>query len=189
MDADSDTPVPSVNASGGVPRPHAAWRTGLGRILTPPFGDPVHAIYGTVITAGLIASQDSAVVSTADITATVLVTVVVFWLAHGYAQIVGRTDTDVERRMFAETRESLAAHWPMVQAAVLPLGVLLLVRLAGASIDGSQEAALWTSTVLLALWGYVAGRARRLPRWRLLGFAATSFLLGVILVGLESSIH
>ena len=158
-------------------------------MLTPPFGDPVHAIYGTVITAGLIASQDAADASTSDITATVLVTVAVFWLAHGYAHVVGRTDLGTGRSVLAEGRESLAEHWPMVQAAVLPLVALLIVRLAGWTVDDSQEAALWTCTLLLAGWGYVAGRARGLPRWRLFGFAATSFLLGLVLVALEVAIH
>lgn len=184
--APAGSPAPGVGPAAGSP-----WRSGLARVLTPPVGDPVHAIYGTVITAGLLSSEDPAVATTADIALSVLVTVVVFWLSHGYAEIVGRSDVADSRNRLVrdEARQSLAEHWPMVQAAVLPLVALFAARLVGASVDDSLEAALWTSTVLLALWGYVAGRARRLPWPRLVGFAATSFLLGVLLVGLETSIH
>ncbi len=194
-------------------------------------GRPESGIYGTVLTAGLLAAQDPRHDPMAGIVLDVLVTVTVFWLAHGYAHAVGHPlargepsgaldrpgDADpgpdppgsaagVSRRPAPDRAPAdpssgprvrglrlawtaLVANWPLARASILPLGVLVLARLAGASVDDAQEAALWTCVALLALWGLRAGRAAGLGGWRLVRYATGSSLLGLVLVALEVLIH
>ncbi|EIV95260.1 hypothetical protein FraQA3DRAFT_5068 [Frankia sp. QA3] len=170
--------------------------TGLGDTVA---GRPEHGIYGTILTAGLIAAQDPRTDPLVDVVADVLITVAVFWLAHGYAHAVARPFAPSEaagaRATVSPPRGlrlawvALVANWPLMRAAFLPLGVLVLARVAGASVDDAQEAALWTCVALLALWGLRAGRAAGLAGWRLARYATGSSLLGLILVALEVVIH
>ncbi|WP_261554254.1 hypothetical protein [Frankia tisae] len=168
-------------------------------------GRPEHGIYGTVLTAGLLAAQDPRDYPLTDIVVDVLVTVTVFWLAHGYAHAIGHrlsagrgpdngltpadAYADPEIRGPRLAWVALVESWPLVRASIIPLGVLVLARLVGASVDDAQEAALWTCVALLALWGLRAGRAAGLDGWRLARYATGSSLLGLILVALEVLIH
>ncbi|WP_163548862.1 hypothetical protein [Candidatus Frankia nodulisporulans] len=157
-------------------------------------GRPEHGIYGTVLTAGLIAAQDPKVDPLGQIVVDVLITVAVFWLAHGYAHAVARPLGPDEvpgppRRGLRLARSAMVENWPLARASVLPIAVLALVRLLGASMDDAQEAALWTCVVLLTLWGLRAGQAAGLAGWRLVRYTSGSALLGVVLVVLEIAIH
>ncbi len=181
---------------GGACEPGPGPVAGLGDTVA---GRPEPGIYGTILTAGLIAAQDPRTDPLADIVADVLITAAVFWLAHGYAHAVARPLTPGEatsaRAAVSPPRglrlawTALVANWPLVRAALVPLGVLVLARAAGASVDDAQEAALWTCVALLALWGLRAGRAAGLGGWRLARYATGSSLLGLILVVLEVLIH
>ncbi|SNQ46298.1 conserved membrane hypothetical protein [Frankia canadensis] len=172
-----------------------------------------------VLTAGLIAAQDPRHEPLANIVSDVLVTVAVFWLAHGYAHALGRplepamidTGTSLSAAGssapassapgsasrtrparwsgFETARTALMANWPLARACLLPVLALVLARLAGASVDNAQEASLWTCVVLLTLWGYRAGHAAGLTRWRLARYTTGSALLGIILILLEVAIH
>lgn len=178
-----------------------AVRSAVRAVLLPPTGRPVHAVYGTVLTAGLIAAQDPDHSSAREIVFAVATTVVVFWLAHGYAHAVGhrvRPDAGpcVGRgfdpgagRGWVGVRWALAENWPMVRAAFPPLAALAIAHAAGASVDHAQEAALWTSLVLLCAWGLFAGHTGGLRRWRLAAYTAGIALLGLVLIGLEVAIH
>ncbi|MCM3924340.1 hypothetical protein ND748_22050 [Frankia sp. AiPs1] len=160
-------------------------------------GHPEHGIYGTVLTAGLLAAQDPQHDSLARTVIDVLVTVTVFWLAHGYAHAVGHHLAPGRRSpgpgppqgLLRLAWTALLRNWPLVQASVLPLAVLILARVAGATAEGALQAALWTCVVLLAVWGLLAGGAAGLTGWRLARYATGSSLLGLILVALEVAIH
>jgi hypothetical protein len=139
----------------------------------------------------------------------VLVTVVVFWLAHGYAHALSRpldpalTGTETASTTVAppsrpvparwsglrQAGTALAVNWPLARACLLPVLALVLARLVGVSVDDAQEVALWSCVALLTLWGYRAGHAAGLDHWRLARYTAGSALLGIALVVLEVAIH
>ncbi len=160
---------------------------------------PEHGIYGTVLTAGLIAAQDPQADPLHEIVVDVLITVAVFWLAHGYAHAVARplnagggpadAREPLPPRGARLAWSSLLASWPLARASIVPVGVLVLARLAGATVDNAQNIALWACVVLLALWGLRAGRAAGSTGWRLARQVVVSALFGVALVILESAIH
>ncbi|MEX5707287.1 hypothetical protein AB1484_02955 [Parafrankia sp. FMc6] len=199
----------SAGGTAGGSTADGVFRAAARAILFPPTGHPRHAVYGTVLAAGLIAAQDPDQDSAAEIIAAVATTMVVFWLAHGYAHAIGhrvRHDTGdgigrvADRRADADAdadagsgwsgaRRALVENWPMVRASFPPLAVLAVARAAGASVSDAQEAALWTSLLLLCAWGLFSGRAGGLRRWRLAGYTAGIALLGIILIGLEVAIH
>ncbi len=165
------------------------WRRGIVRWLILATGDPANAIYGTILVAAVVAAEDPDHTESYEIALTVAVTVMVFWLAHGYSRVVsGRLSTGTKPSL-GEVRAALAEHWPIVQAAVPPMAALGIAVAEGASVVGAQDAALGTSVVLLAIWGTVAGRACRLTGWRLVVYACSSAALGLVMIVLEVIIH
>ena len=145
-------------------------------------------IYGTVLTAAVITAGGN-VLSTASLAVTVLVTLVIYWLADQYALLIGEHIHEGRLPDVRLVRLSLAASWPMVAASFVPLAALVVTRVAGASTSTAAEAALLVTLVLLVAHGYAAGRAAGLRGARLLGVVVVAALLGVSLVVLKAQIH
>jgi hypothetical protein len=146
-------------------------------------------IYGTVVVAGLLAAtgpdDDPEVWPTA---LWVVVTVVVFWLAHSWARTMARRATGLADRR-REMRRSLARHWPLVQSALPPIIVMLIARLLGADDETAILIAACSCIVLLAGWGVVVGLQEHESTPRVVATAAGSALLGALMVLLKVVIH
>jgi hypothetical protein len=147
-------------------------------------------IYGTVICAATLAS--SGVESAGRVAATVLVTLLVYWLAERYAELLGLAARSGDGRPSvtrAEVLHVLTAGWAMIQASITPLLVLLLARLAGASNEAALDAAVAYTVFLLVVLGWLAARSAGLtgwPRWAATAFAG---VLGLVVVALKVALH
>ena len=146
------------------------------------------AIYGTIIVAGLLAAtgpdDDPEIWPTA---LWVLVTVVVFWLAHSWSLSIARRATGLTPR--GGLRESLAHHWPLVQSAFPPLAVMLMAALLGADDERAILIAAWSCVVLLGAWGFVVGRQEHDSPARIALTSLGCAALGLLLVVLKIVIH
>jgi hypothetical protein len=74
------------------------------------------SIYGTIVTAAVIAAGDNQL-SSAQLAVTVVVTLVVYWLAEQYAELLGAQTHDGHLPNVPLVRSSLAEAWPMVTAS------------------------------------------------------------------------
>lgn len=152
-------------------------------------------IYGTVICASILASVEQMSVGTVAVV--VVVTLVVYWLAERYSEVLGLSagaDHDSPRTTgqkitAAHVRTVLRSDWPMIQASVTPLVVMLISRLLGASNELAVDIALFYTILLLVALGWLAATRALLVGWPRL--AATSFaaVLALIVVGLKASLH
>ena len=141
-------------------------------------------IYGTIVTAAVIAAGGNQL-STAALEATVLVTLVVYWVAEQYAELLGEHTHAGRLPSMRVVRSSLAAAWPMVSASFIPLVSLAAARLLGASAPGAADVALAVTLAVLLTHGHAAGRAAGLHGGRLIVVTATAGLLGVVMVVLK----
>ena len=66
-----------------------------------------------------------------------LITLLVYWVAEEYAELLGEQVTGGHLPTWAYIRAALAHTWPMVSASYLPLLALVLTRVAGASAYSS----------------------------------------------------
>jgi hypothetical protein len=124
--------------------------------------------------------------STSALAVAVLVTLVVYWLAENYAEVLGDQVTGGRLPSLAQIRRLLAGGWPMVSASFAPLAVLVLVRLAGASASSAATAGVGAAVVLLTVHGWSAGRASQLRGWQLAGATSTATVLELVLVVLKN---
>lgn len=141
-------------------------------------------IYGTVITAAIIDTAGGHV-STWELVVSVFVTLLVYWAAEQYAHLLGEETQEGRLPSWAQTRTSLAATWPMVAASFIPLFVLALARLAGASDSAAAWAGLIVALLLLVYHGWSAARAASLQGKALLGATLMAAGLGVVMILLK----
>jgi hypothetical protein len=147
------------------------------------------AIYGTIVVSAVIAalSEDPAA-GPGEIASAALLTVVVFWLAHVYADLVGERAATDDRTRWHSPLALLAQEGPMVEAALVPMIPLLLGMLGALHRTAAIRGGLAVGVAELSLWGYLAGRhlGPGLPR---LAGALFIALLGVGVALLKLLVH
>jgi positive regulator of sigma E activity len=142
-------------------------------------------IYGTIITAAVLASA-AGHLPTAALAVAVLVTLVAYWLAEQYADVLGEQIVQGRPPSWARIGAGLASTWPMVSAAYIPVLVLIVVRVIGASKTASANIALAVAVALLVVHGWTAGRAAGLRGVPLLVVTSIAGGLGVLMIVLKN---
>jgi hypothetical protein len=137
------------------------------------------------VTAAVIAAGGNQL-TTAALEVTVLVTLVIYWLAEQYAELLGEHTHAGRLPTVGQVGASLADAWPMVSASFIPLVTLLVARLCGATAFAAADIALVVTIALLGVHGHVAGRAAGVRGARLVIVTATAVLLGAVMVVLKA---
>jgi hypothetical protein len=143
-------------------------------------------IYGTILVLAVIVAGAKAFEHEAGhIAGLVAVTVVVFWLAHVYADALAHAVAYDQHLSFADLRRIAHREASMLEAAVPPLVPLLL----GAFGILSTKLAVWVAFGLglfvLCAQGITFARVERMGRLGTLAVVAANLGLGVALVGLK----
>ena len=141
-------------------------------------------IYGAIVTAAIIAATGGKL-PTIALTAAVIVTLLVYWAAEEYAEVLGEQTEGGRLPTWASIREMLTLTWPMVSASFLPLLALLLARVVGASDLTASNVGLGVAVVLLTIHGWSAGRAAQLRGRKLLFSTSVAALLGIMMIVLK----
>lgn len=140
------------------------------------------------MTAAVIAAGGNQL-NSAQLAVTVVVTLIVYWLAEQYAELLGAHSHDGRLPSIGRIRSSLAESWPMVTASFLPVASIGVAVIVGASAVDAAQAALIVAVILLMIHGTTAGRAAGLTGLRLVIVTVTAALLGVAMVILKSALQ
>ncbi len=124
--------------------------------------------------------------STLALALAVLITLVVYWLAEQYAEVLGGQVAAGHLPTWDHIRTALTGSWPIVSASFVPLVALLLARLAGATAPTAATAGIITAVVLLTFHGWTAGRAAHLHGWQLAATTSVAAALGLVMVALKN---
>jgi hypothetical protein len=171
--------LPKVSAAG-------RWRPRVVRTS----GSVTEAIYGLILATSVIAVSREYDSSNAGlIGVTVLVTGVVFWLAHVYARVLARAVNQHRMLNRSEVRDVLRHDWPLVEVTVplvliLALGVLDVVP-DKAAILAATLAAL---AELTAAGAYAARKSGAGVRGTVVS-AVIAVALGSAIVLLKALVH
>jgi hypothetical protein len=148
------------------------------------------AIYGTILVTALIAglSEDPGYGAT-DILISVLATVLVFWIAHVYAEVLGSQARRGDPWGFRIVRGAMVEEWPLLESAVLPIAALLLGTAGAYSRDVSVDAAIGLGVASLFVFGFLFARRLRHSLWGALLAGTFNGAVGVVIVVLKLVLH
>jgi hypothetical protein len=148
------------------------------------------AIYGQILVTSLVGalSEDSEI-EAGYILVSVVATMLVFWLAHVYAEAVSR-GLEARRHLgWAEIGGLASSEWPLVQAAIPTAIVLALGAIGALSTETAVDIAIAVGVVALFAWGLAIGRASGASWIPALFGAAISGCFGLAVVGLNALVH
>ena len=141
-------------------------------------------IYGAIITAAILDTAGGHV-STVALVVSVVVTLLVYWIAEEYAEVLGEHTTGGHLPSRASIKDALISTWPMVTASYLPLLAVVLADVAGASALTAANVGLVVAVVLLTVHGWLAGRAAQLQGGKLLWATLIAAALGLVMILLK----
>jgi hypothetical protein len=145
-------------------------------------------IIGTVVCAAVIAYGVGHAMSTAQLSVAIVATVGVYWLAHLHAVTIASSLTE-GRHPIGALRHGLTETAPIAAASIIPLGILLLTRLVGASLSASAWTALLVTIGLLAAYSYVAGARGGLDMTGRIASAVAGAGIGMLVALLKVALH
>lgn len=141
-------------------------------------------IYGTIVASAVLTAGGDHL-RTVPLAVTVLVTLVVYWAAEVYAELIAEQVHAGRLPTWMQVKASLAALWPMVSSSYIPLLALLVARVLGATTRTAATVGLGVAIALLLVHGWVAGRASRLRGLRLLAVTFGAGAFGVVMILLK----
>ena len=160
-----------------------------------PMADPFGLISGgegiftgTVVCAAAIAYGAGHLDSTAQLSVAILGTVLIYWLAHLHARTLGASVTLGHHPLVA-LRLALVETWPIAGASILPIVILLLAEVGGASLRAAAWVALIATIVLLTAYSYLAGVRSGLGPWGRVASAAVGAGIGILVALLKLALH
>ena len=146
---------------------------------------PAGFIYGTLVALSVIAAEAPAKEGSGKIALVVAVTCLVFWLAHVYAHGIGYSVARKEHLSLGELRRIARREASIVEAAILPVAVLLV----GETGLYSARTAVWLAFVVglaeLFAQGLVVARLERFGLLGTIALLSVNLALGGLLVALK----
>jgi hypothetical protein len=143
-------------------------------------------VYGTILVLSVIVAGAKAFPSSPYKIATfVVVTIVVFWLAHVYAHSLAYSVSHDEHLSLAELRRIARREASILEAAVPPVAALLLGAIGLLAKNVAVWLAIALGLVVLAAQGFLFARVERLRWLGTLLVIALNLGLGLVLVGLK----
>jgi hypothetical protein len=122
------------------------------------------AIYGSILVTTLVSALSEEHAHAGDMAMAVLASVIVFWLAHAWSEVIGERVVEPRPITVGGLVRNAAEDWPMVESAVVPLLALLLAQLGVWSLTVGVDVALAAGVLQLVGWGMLVG-LRTFARW------------------------
>ena len=139
--------------------------------------NPAAGVYG-LITVGALLSAESAQRQTyPDTVEGVVIALVVYWLAHSYAEFTALALTAGSGLKVRDRVRTMVGELTIVLGALVPLATVLVWWVAGGHLGSAVEAAVWASAVMIVVVEAVAGFEARLKGREF----AVQMILGVVL--------
>jgi hypothetical protein len=147
------------------------------------------AVYGTIAVAALLDAENANQETYLATEGAVLLTMLLYWLAHSYAELAGGRLQTGESLTLPGLWRTMAHEFTILVGAALPLFVLLFCWIAGASLATGIKAAVWTSAATIVAFEIAIGIHLDLKGRELLGQVAVGLVLGLGVIALQLLLH
>ena len=145
-------------------------------------------IYGLIIASSVLAAgaDDDNI---AHVALSVLVTLVIYWLAEVYSHVLAAQRVRGKRIDWSHAAGELRTGWPLVSASFIPLLAVVVTAILGFGVSTAQTIGMICATVLLFGSGFMAARRSGLTGVKPLLAALVAAALGAALIGLKTTLH
>ncbi len=147
------------------------------------------AIFGLITVGALVAADNSRRAGYGKTVGAVAIALIIFWLAHSYAEFASRRLQQREPLALSGLARASLHELPMVSGAALPLLAILISWAIGATFGSAINAAVWTVAGAIVVIEIVSGIRAKLPAPQLLFQSAIGAGLGLLVVALHSELH
>jgi hypothetical protein len=150
-----------------------------------PVENPSGAVYGVIVIGALLAAESGRHETYLDTESSAVIAACIYWLAHAYATVLGRRLGGRERLTPRAMARALGHDWTLVRGAAIPLLVLLVAWVTGASQSTGVTAALWSVVASLLAMELIAGIRARGTRGELALEIGVGAVLGVGILAMK----
>ncbi|MFI5005478.1 MAG: hypothetical protein ACHQE6_10745 [Solirubrobacterales bacterium] len=190
-DADERTST-SAHDRASTGQDTRAWRAAIRALdWALPGDNPAGAVYGTITVGALLAAESSLRETYPETIGSVVVALLVYWLAHSYAELLGRRLESHEPLTLRGLGWALGRDWAIVRGAGAPVLALLVGWAVGANQETAVTVALWICAGSLVAFELLAGlrmRTRARPAELLLQLCVGA-TMGVGVIVLRVILH
>jgi hypothetical protein len=147
------------------------------------------AIYGAIVVGSLLAVESARRGSYVRTIGAVLVALLLYWLAHSYAESASKRLQKSEPLTLDGWLHTMSGELLILVGAALPLLVLLSWWAAGAQLTSGVTAAIWTSAGTVVIVELVAGLRAGQSGRKLAVQTSLGGLLGLLIIALRLVFH
>jgi hypothetical protein len=151
--------------------------------------NPARAVYGTIVCGALLAAESAHQETYLETVVSVVLALIVYWMAHTYSDVTGERLSRGTLLSLRELRLSAFNELPILTGGALPLIVLIILWIAGASLTTALTWAVYSCAIVIVLVEIGAGIATHLRGWHLAGQIAFGALLGLLVIVLKIILH
>jgi hypothetical protein len=160
----------------------------LGEWLVPEH-NPSGMVYGLIVIGALLAAESGRHESHLDTVVSAAIAAALYWLAHSYAEVLGRRLSEHERLTTAALLQALGHNWALLRGAATPVLVIVIAWAAGAGQQTAITAALWSAVASLVALELIAGIRSRAATGELALEVAVGIALGMGILALKIVLH
>lgn len=147
------------------------------------------AIYGLMTVGALLAAESAGSETYAETVGAVVITMLVYLLAHSYAEFTSERLKERRAASLAELGRIIRLQVPILFGAAVPLVALLIDWAVGASLSTAVITALVTSAVMVMLIEVIAGVRAKQTGQELLIHVLFGAILGLLIIALRLVLH
>jgi hypothetical protein len=169
----------------------SAWRRarlGLIHWMLPDY-NPAGAVFGTLTAGALLAAESGLRDTYPETVGSVLLVVVLYWLAHSYADLLGLRLSSPGRLTLGRLWHAFGRDWAIVRGAFAPVLALLVAWALGAPQATAVSAGTWTAVVSLVAFELAAGLRSRAKAPELALQVGVGAAMGLGILALRAMLH
>ncbi len=141
---------------------------------------------GVIVTGALLAAESGLHDSYLDTFASGVLAAVLYWVAHAYADVLGRRLRSRQRLTPGEMWQSLAHEGAVIRGAAIPLLALLVAAVLGADQETGVDVAVWTAAGSIVVLELIAGLRSHATRTEILLESAVGIGMGLGVIALKA---
>jgi hypothetical protein len=146
-------------------------------------------VYGTIIVAALLAAESAQKETYATTVLAVVIALLLYWLAHSYAESAAARMEKRSKLSVAELARSMRHESPIIVGAAVPLVPLLIWWATGGSLTNAVSAAIWTAAAMIVVYELIAGVRAKLTGAELVVQTLVGAGLGLLVIVLKLVLH